>query len=183
MGMQERSKTAKVIPEIQELADEVGAFMEFWGFKKVHGQIWVHLALSDYPLHATDLRQRLGVSKALISMTLADLLEYRVVYEAGKGERGRIVYLPNENILEAILTVVRRREFRLIHRIQSTYRLVSRLSREEKTASGLNLERVKFLGEFIQSGMQAMEQFLKMASFSLDKSLEIPAFLPSEKKT
>lgn len=165
----------KIPPEVKELADEVGSFMEYWGFKKVHGQIWTHLALSDRALHATELRARLCVSKALISMTLNDLMEYEVIYAAGKGERGRTLYLPTENVLEAILNVVRRREFRLVHRIETTYKLLTRLTKDEREQSGLSPERIRFLGSFIQDGMGAMEQFLKMATFSLDKSLQIPS--------
>lgn len=55
-------------PELEDLANEVGDFICYWGFKKIHGRLWTHIYLARVPLDAGQLMQRLKVSKALISL-------------------------------------------------------------------------------------------------------------------
>src|SRR5215467_294282 len=47
---------------IHEVADAVGALMEFWGFKRVMGRLWTVLYLSGEPLTAAELCERLAIS-------------------------------------------------------------------------------------------------------------------------
>ena len=46
---------------IHEVADAVGALMEFWGFKRVMGRVWTTLFLEGEPLSAPQLCERLGI--------------------------------------------------------------------------------------------------------------------------
>ncbi|MFQ5770977.1 MAG: hypothetical protein ACE5HX_10610, partial [bacterium] len=57
----------------QRLAESVGEFIKYWGFKEIHGRIWVHIYLSQAPITAKDLTEKLGVTKGLISMMLSEL--------------------------------------------------------------------------------------------------------------
>ena len=88
--------------ELDALAEQVGEFIQYWGFKKVHGRIWTHLWLSDHPLDAGDLGKRLQISKALVSMSIADLLEYDVIQEVGRGEQGTTLYRSNPDQTQVI---------------------------------------------------------------------------------
>ncbi|MGA3762246.1 ArsR family transcriptional regulator, partial [Bacillus velezensis] len=85
-------------PELEDFAEQIGQFIEYWGFKRVHGRLWVHLMLSEAPLDASQLIRRLRVSKALVSMSLGDLLEYDVIEEAGKSARGTQLYRAREDV-------------------------------------------------------------------------------------
>src|SRR5437868_15388787 len=58
---------------VHEVADAVGALMEFWGFKRVMGRLWTVLYLTGEPLSAAELCERLAISTGAASMTLADL--------------------------------------------------------------------------------------------------------------
>lgn len=64
---------------IETLAEQVGSFIQYWGFKKIHGQIWTHVWLAKNPIDATTLVLRLEVSKALISLAIKDLVHYDVI--------------------------------------------------------------------------------------------------------
>ena len=55
------------------VADAVGALMELWGFRRQLGRIWAVLFLSERPLAAPDLCERLRISTGLLSMSLAEL--------------------------------------------------------------------------------------------------------------
>lgn len=147
-----------IAPEIKELAEQVGEFMRYWGFKKVHGQIWLHIYLSPEGLDAAALMKRLKISKALVSMTLADLIEYRVVLPGAKSKNATQLYLSNPNLMEAILNVLRSRERKMLSRIQASMRGLKKLSLEEKKS--IELTKVKQLSEFIEAGEELLDAFL-----------------------
>ena len=96
------SNQIKISPELEDLAHQIGEFMEYWGFKKVHGQIWCHLFLSSTPLDASELMSRLGISKALVSISLKELLKYEVIRESGKSDRGTRCYQATEDVMTPI---------------------------------------------------------------------------------
>jgi DNA-binding transcriptional regulator GbsR (MarR family) len=60
-------------------ADAVGALMELWGFRRQLGRIWTVLFLSERPLAAPELCERLQISTGLLSMSLAELRRWGVV--------------------------------------------------------------------------------------------------------
>jgi DNA-binding transcriptional regulator GbsR (MarR family) len=53
--------------------------MELWGFRRQLGRIWAVLFLSERPLAAPDLCDRLKISTGLLSMSLAELRSWGVV--------------------------------------------------------------------------------------------------------
>jgi DNA-binding transcriptional regulator GbsR (MarR family) len=61
------------------VAEAVGALMELWGFRRQLGRIWAVLFLSDRPLAAPELCDRLQISTGLLSMSLAELRRWGVV--------------------------------------------------------------------------------------------------------
>ena len=61
------------------MSDAVGRLIEFWGFKRNMGRIWTVLFLSDAPLTAKDLQERLQLSSGAVSMTVAELARWGVV--------------------------------------------------------------------------------------------------------
>lgn len=142
-------KSDKAIPtELIALADLVGEFIQYWGFKRVHGRIWTHIYLSDTPLDAAELMRRLKISKALVSMSLSDLLAYDVVMPAGKSARGTQVYSANPAVTAVILNVLKKREQQMIGKISAAYRILKNASKSEKISS-VNPDRVKELGDLI----------------------------------
>jgi DNA-binding transcriptional regulator GbsR (MarR family) len=64
-----------------QVADQLGALMEFWGFKRVLGRIWTMLYLSDRPLTAAELSDQLDLSPSAISLAMAELKRWGVVVE------------------------------------------------------------------------------------------------------
>lgn len=154
-------------PELDELAEQVGGFIRYWGFKKVHGEIWLHLYLSEHPLDAADLMSRLKISKALVSISLADLLEYKVVLPAGKSSKGTLVYETNPDLMEAILNVLRTRERKMLSHIQASYRQVKKMDSKEQRAARLDSVKLKQLGEFLAAGEEMLDAFLQFQPINL----------------
>jgi DNA-binding transcriptional regulator GbsR (MarR family) len=160
-------------PELEELANEVGEFICYWGFKKVHGRIWTHIYLSAQPLDAGQLMQRLRVSKALISLSLNDLLKYDVILESGKSTRGTQTYVANPDVLDVILNVLRRREKKMLTKAETSHRMLSSLSSESLERSRLHKGRVGSLGRMIEQAQNALGSLLELVSVDLTSWEEI----------
>lgn len=104
-------------PELDELAEKVGVFIQYWGFKRIHGKIWTHLYLSEVPLDATTLVKRLKVSKALVSFSIHDLLDYKVIREVARGRGRTVLYEANPDVTTVILGVLKLRERKMMVQI------------------------------------------------------------------
>jgi len=61
-GMREQERDL-----LHEVADAVGALMEFWGFKRVMGRVWTILFLRGEPLSAAELCEQLEISTGAIN--------------------------------------------------------------------------------------------------------------------
>ena len=82
---QKKNKKKQELPsEYHQLLKSVGAFMEYWGFKAVHGKIWAAVYLSKEPVDANFMISQLQLSKAAISLGIKDLLHYDVIREVPK---------------------------------------------------------------------------------------------------
>ncbi len=154
-------------PELEDLAKEVGDFISYWGFKHVHGRLWTHLYLSETPLDAAQLRQKLGVSKALISLTLSDLMRFNVILEIEKSAHGTQLYVANPDVLDVILNVLRRRERKMLAQAETTHRLLGLLGPEKLKRSGLEPGRVQSLGEMIQNAQNTLASILELTSMDM----------------
>ncbi len=94
----------------QLLSDAVGRLIEFWGFKRHMGRIWSLLYLSDEPLGANELRDRLELSAGSVSMALNDLLRWGVVKRVWIHGQRRDFFVAESNLWKMISRVFRERE-------------------------------------------------------------------------
>lgn len=151
--------------ELEDLADSVGDFIQYWGFKKIHGKVWCLMFLSKTPIDAQCLIHHLKISKALVSQTLSELREYNVIIEVGKSEKKTICYTANPQITDVIFGVLRTREKRLLSKIFSSYRLLASFSKEDLDQSNIDNEKVKRLGTmigFAEKFLQGVLSFQKL---------------------
>lgn len=95
------------------LSGAVGDFIRYWGFRRIHGEIWTQVYLSVLPLSGVELTERLGVSKALVSPALKELVGFKLILvrnEDGKTKR----YFPNPDVFTVIKEILQNREMKLI---------------------------------------------------------------------
>lgn len=142
----------KPLPEIDNLCELVGEFIEYWGFKKIHGKIWVHVFMSEKPLDAKDLIRLLSISKALVSITIKDLLEYEVILESNLSAEGTRTYVANQDIGYVIQRVLRKREKVMMGKIKSSLDNLKNISHQDMTENNINPERIKDVGKLVNKG-------------------------------
>jgi DNA-binding transcriptional regulator GbsR (MarR family) len=165
---------AETVPtELCELASEVGNFIRYWGFKKIHGKIWTHLYLSKVPLDAGTLMRRLNVSKALMSLSLHDLMDYEVILEAGKSDKGTQLFTANQDVVTVIVNVLKRRERKMLELIQATHKTL-----KDRLASPAGLDpvcaqKLKNLEAMIQEAKVNLDSILELATLDLNSWQDI----------
>lgn len=152
-------------PQIGKLADLVGAFIEYWGFKSVQGRLWCYLYLSNRPLSSLELSQLLEISPSLVTQSVQVLLEYKVIEAAGKSENGMHLYAANPNAFEPITQVLKTRESVLLEQIKKA--LPSAQQEAKSKTKGLYVpdpDRV----QDVQQMVQLIETVLSMLMVALN---------------
>jgi DNA-binding transcriptional regulator GbsR (MarR family) len=148
------------LPELEYLADLVGEFIEYWGFKKIHGKIWLNLYLNEEPLDAAALMNKLGVSKALISISLKDLLDYNVIIEQGLSSKSTRIYVANPDLQSVVGHVLRQREKIMMGKIQAAFNQLKKISKEEISIHQIEQDKVKDLDRFIKNGEKGLNTLM-----------------------
>ncbi|MCK6573962.1 MarR family transcriptional regulator [Myxococcota bacterium] len=97
---------------VLQVAHAAGAFIEYWGFKAIHGRIWTLLALHKEPLPQSEIADLLGVSRSLVSTAIAELTEYGLVRAVD--EHRNAPYEAVIDIWPTIADVLRSREWMLL---------------------------------------------------------------------
>ena len=92
------------------VSDAVGRLMVLWGFKRNMGRVWTLLYLSDEPLTANVLRERLQLSAGAISMTLNELARWGVVRKVFRQGDRHDYYEAESSLWKMISRVLRERE-------------------------------------------------------------------------
>jgi DNA-binding transcriptional regulator GbsR (MarR family) len=152
-----------------ELSDTVGDFIQYWGFRKIHGRVWTLIYLSNGPVAAGDLISQLEVSKGLISTTIATLLEYKLIFEAESLNKKNKLYLANTNLTSVITGVLKAREKKLLDSIAKSYAAIVVSDDIE-----LDQKRVKQLGRHIKFANRVLNSLVRFGSigFSEWKKIE-----------
>lgn len=71
------------IDAVLEVCDAVGAFIEYWGFKEVHGRVWTFMVLHDAAVSQASIARSLDLSRASVSIAVKELGEYGLVRRVG----------------------------------------------------------------------------------------------------
>jgi len=142
---------------LHEVADEVGALMEFWGFKRVMGRVWTTLYLEDDALSASDLCERLDISAGAASMTLADLERWGVVRRTRQPGERREYFEAETDIWKMVSRVLRERELAQVQLALDVFErarteLADRVPPGEKDRVRVIVERIGKLAELARVG-------------------------------
>lgn len=166
-GAATKKKTSPY-PELDELAERVGEFIQYWGFKRIHGKIWAHLYLSEVPLDATTLVKRLRVSKALVSFSIHDLLEYNVIREVARGRGRTVLFEANPDLTGIILNVLRLRERKMMTQMTAAAELLGRATPESLEEMKVSPRKLSDMREMIGSAESVLDFVINSGAESRD---------------
>ena len=126
-----KASPKRLSPELREVVEGVGSFMQYWGFSAVDGKIWALLYLSPKPLSSAELGATLGLSKAMMSLSLNELLKYHVIEGAGFVKHGTQVFVSTKDIKAAVENVICNREKKMLARIAQAARKLEAVARSQ----------------------------------------------------
>lgn len=146
--------------ELCSLAQEIGNFIQYWGFKKIHGQIWTLVFLSDKPLNSTYITKKLSVSKALVSLAIKDLLKYEVI-EVVERKSKEIYFSSNPDILKVVTNVLKNRETVMLEKIKKHHEDLKAFKGTHRLEFKSHPDRVEELGVMIESAQITLREMIK----------------------
>lgn len=144
-----------------ELLQSVGSFIEYWGFKEVHGQVWACIFLADDPVDANHMMAQLKLSKAAVSLAVKDLLEYDVIEEVEKTRPSTRKYVSNPNLAGVILNVLRKREKHMLNEVVVAAKALSENSKEELSKVRVGKDKISQLKDMTLGAQAILEQVLR----------------------
>ncbi|MAQ18353.1 MAG: ArsR family transcriptional regulator [Sandaracinus sp.] len=164
------------------VSDAIGRLMEFWGFKRNMGRVWTVLFLSDEPLSAKQLQNRLQLSSGAVSMTVNELARWGVVKKVWvQGER-KDFFVAEGNLWKMISRVFNERErVEILDAIDAMEEALDYARRkQDATPEGavrqraqLQLERIGQLLELARLGQRLLEALLRRGRVDISPLLEV----------
>jgi DNA-binding transcriptional regulator GbsR (MarR family) len=142
------------------LADSVGEFIRYWGFRRIHGAIWTELYLNKFPLSGAELVKKLDVSKALISPALSELESWNLIVPTASNSEKTKYYQAVPEIFSVILQVLRQRESVMVGAVKKNLLAVKKSPSPE-----IDPERLKNLEKMIKAAEFGLNILMKINSF------------------
>jgi HTH-type transcriptional regulator, glycine betaine synthesis regulator len=152
MADEKEPRSSAIEDWVLKVADSIGALMEFWGFKRAMGRMWAVLYLSQQPMTAQELGDRLTMSAGAVSMALAELTKWGVVKKTWKPGDRRDWFEPETSIWKMVSRVYRERELVMVRAAIETFELAIRaVGQERGGARPDEKKRMKFIQDRLQS--------------------------------
>jgi DNA-binding transcriptional regulator GbsR (MarR family) len=149
------------------VSDAIGRLMVLWGFKRNMGRVWTLLYLSNEPLTAFVLRERLQLSAGAISMTLNELARWGVVHKVWRQGDRHDYYQAESSLWKMISRVLRERELSEVdHTIEALEDALASLSRRagaDANRSQTQRLRIEQLLELARLGRSMLDALINHA--------------------
>ncbi len=153
------------------VADAVGALMELWGFRRQLGRIWAVLFLSERPLAAPELCDRLRISTGLLSMSLTELRRWGVVRPVEIPGDRKEHFEPETNVWKLVARVLRERERRAVEDALATFEkalaeiraALSDVDPAVKAAARFKVRRLELLADLSRAALNVLRLLLDSA--------------------
>jgi DNA-binding transcriptional regulator GbsR (MarR family) len=171
-------------PALYRACEAVGQVVELWGFKRVHGMIWMYMYLQSNAVTTKDIQGALGISAGLVSMSLAELQHWAVVHRhSAPGER-KDFYTAEANIGRPILKVLREREAYQLGVMIETLRVVREgLDAGEAGPAQVAVRQLDALIRTGELGQELFNRFLDLGGLLLLREGASPGMLKDVGKT
>lgn len=149
------------------VSDAIGRLMVLWGFKRNMGRVWTLLYLSNEPLTAFVLRERLQLSAGAISMTLNELARWGVVHKVWRQGDRHDYYEAESSLWKMISRVLRERELsevdHTIEALEDALASLARRSGADALRSQTQRQRIEQLLELARLGRSMLEALINHA--------------------
>lgn len=169
----EASRNDPLTRRVLHVGEAVGHFIEYWGFKAIHGKIWTLLALHTEPLSQTELAEILGCSKSLVSGTISELMSYGLVKPVS--DHRNAPYTAHLDVWATIADVLRSREWMLLEGARQALESAVEAA-EDAAAEGAripyNLDRMRLLLTMTEMAQSLLKMLIAIRRPVMSRPLE-----------
>ena len=159
-------------------ADAISDVIEYWGFRKTLGRTWTMLYLSEDPLAAADISERLNMSAGSVSTTLGELQRWGVVKRVWKPGERKEFYEAETDFWKMISKVVSEREKFLAQsvtqRLDDAIKKVKEAPRSEQRKHVL--DRIERLHSFAGVAQTILDAFIRSRQANFRKFGDLLSF-------
>jgi DNA-binding transcriptional regulator GbsR (MarR family) len=169
------------LKRLKSLADAVGNFIRYWGFRRIHGAIWTQIYLSSEPLSGAQIVKRLKVSKALVSPAISELEAWGLIVPSQARDEKSKFYIAEPDVFGVIRRVLATREKKLLDAVAIGLSDLNKNAVSDRIDHG----RLQALDDMLQSAQIALMLLLGANDFeSISQSLaSSPPTAPLRKQT
>jgi DNA-binding transcriptional regulator GbsR (MarR family) len=153
--------------ELDLVVDNIGRFIEYWGFRKIHGKVWGLVYLCSEPISTPDIVSKLGVSKALVSGAINDLLKYKLIEKVGQVKHGGYTYVSTRDLAGVVREVIKNRELILLEEIENDLTVLGKLPKSDKDKLGVSHENIDLLKKLTKEHRKMASRLSKLKLNSL----------------
>lgn len=155
---------------IRHTCEAIGQIIESWGFKKIMGMTWAFLYLCPEPASSKDICKALGISPALASITLQDLVHWGVIRKISPMGQRRDFYTAEHDVWKMIRKVLRDRERNQMSLVQEKLRAgIEALNNEQAARPDLKSKRTcQFQKIRIEDLLQVTDSAIQLLDMLVD---------------
>ena len=145
-----------------------GDVIEDWGFRKALGRVWAVLYLSEGPLPAAELGERLQMSAGAVSMALTELQRWAVIKRVWLPGERREFFEAEVDLWKMIAKVISERERYLARGVRERLEQAVEMLGRAGAGAKAQREKVQKLAVVASLAERVIEAFIgsRMADFS-----------------
>ena len=166
--MSRKLPSKEVYRDLALLADSVGEFIQYWGFRKVHGQVWTLIYLAPAPINATEIQRVLKVSKPLISLAVQELKDYNLIIQVSEPSRRTKEYIANPDTMTVVREILKTREMALLEDVKAR---LDKILGSPLARALVEEERLSSMVQMTDNAREFLELIISLSSLETRPSL------------
>ncbi|MFH1130417.1 MAG: MarR family transcriptional regulator [Pseudomonadota bacterium] len=170
---QNQNTLHNITPWEAQIADAVGHFIEYWGFKRNHGRVWALLYLRGLPLTSNQIQKTLGLSKGAISMITRELEQWGVLHRVRSPDSNPWKFVAETDLMAMVSRVLQQREANIILRIKTDLKTAEATARATGNLQSDELDRISRLTKLASLAESALQLFVRTAHVDVQRAMTI----------
>ena len=157
---------------VMEVADAIGDFIAYWGFKSIHGRVWTVIALRAEPTTQSQVCQILGASRASVSTVVAELVGHGLLRAVD--DRRNAPYVAVFDFWPVVADVLRKREWLLLERARLALEAAVEAGERDRKRGGEHqfaLDRMRQLLRLTEVGQSILKVLISVRNFEATEKL------------
>ncbi|MCA9670728.1 MAG: MarR family transcriptional regulator [Myxococcales bacterium] len=154
------------------VADAVGNFIEFWGFKRNHGRVWALLYLEGRAMTASEIQDALDLSKGAVSMITREIERWGVARRVRSPGDSVWRFAAETDLMAMIGRVLREREASVVSRVKADLDEAERLAKRARVDKA-TIDRLARLRTMAQLAESAIDLFVRTAQLDASNVMRI----------